>query len=336
VPASFVYDAAGRRSRKTINGLPTDFLYDAMNPIQEHSGSTTTDRLTGLSMDEYFRESDATNTAFVIGDALGSVLAITDGSGNLSTIYTYEPFGATTATGTATPPSHDFTGRESDAIGMKYYRARYYHPVRQRFMSEDPIGLGAGDTNFYAYVRNNPVMYVDPTGLCDDPGGLGLRYCIDRFISARSTIGFWGDNRRPVGSGPNTYRMRITVSEEGIKCRLGDTAPWVGPWRQGIRGAEVHGIIPRPLGGRKIFFHCEGWNGWTGPGLSPGPIVTIGTIVEDARGNVLSISLGGTPYPAAEVWQYGSAGGQPVLLGQYPASGTSPWNLNLIGPIPLR
>ena len=40
VSAGFVYDAAGRRSRKTINGTSTDFLYDARNPVQEQSGST--------------------------------------------------------------------------------------------------------------------------------------------------------------------------------------------------------------------------------------------------------------------------------------------------------
>lgn len=100
-------------------------------------------------------------------------------------------------------------------------------------------------------------------------------------------------------------------------------------------GGSALGVIPRPLGGRRIFFHCEGWNGWTGPGLSPGPIVTIGAIVEDSEGHVISVTLDGTPYPAAEVWQYGGGSG-PVLLGQYSASGSSPWNLNTLGPLPLR
>ena len=39
VPASFVYDATGRRARKTINGTVTDFLYDGVNSIQEVSGA---------------------------------------------------------------------------------------------------------------------------------------------------------------------------------------------------------------------------------------------------------------------------------------------------------
>jgi RHS repeat-associated protein len=46
----------------------------------------------------------------------------------------------------------------------RYYRARYYHPGLQRFISEDPIGFGGGDFNLYAYVFNDPILSNDPTG----------------------------------------------------------------------------------------------------------------------------------------------------------------------------
>ena len=46
-----------------------------------------------------------------------------------------------------------------------FYRARYYHPELQRFVSEDPIGFAAGDANLYAYVRNDPANFTDATGL---------------------------------------------------------------------------------------------------------------------------------------------------------------------------
>jgi len=57
------------------------------------------------------------------------------------------------------------TGRENDGTGLYYYRARYYSPTLQRFISEDPIGFAGGDVNFYAYVGNNPIRYIDPRGL---------------------------------------------------------------------------------------------------------------------------------------------------------------------------
>ena len=50
-------------------------------------------------------------------------------------------------------------------VGLKYYRARYYHPGLQRFISEDPIGFAGGEVNLYGYVRNNPLMFIDPLGL---------------------------------------------------------------------------------------------------------------------------------------------------------------------------
>lgn len=45
------------------------------------------------------------------------------------------------------------------------YRARYYDPIRGRFVGEDPIGLLGGDLNLYAYVGGTPVTHTDPFGL---------------------------------------------------------------------------------------------------------------------------------------------------------------------------
>jgi len=41
----------------------------------------------------------------------------------------------------------------------------YYDASTGRFLSPDPIGLRGGDTNFYRYVKNNPIRYSDPSGL---------------------------------------------------------------------------------------------------------------------------------------------------------------------------
>jgi RHS repeat-associated protein len=66
-----------------------------------------------------------------------------------------------------------FTGEQYDArardvrlidadTGLYYLRARYYDPEIGRFLGQDPIPA----VNLYAYVGNNPVNYVDPSGLC--------------------------------------------------------------------------------------------------------------------------------------------------------------------------
>jgi len=46
--------------------------------------------------------------------------------------------------------------------GQYYLRARYYNPVIGRFLQEDTY-YGDG-LNLYAYCRNNPVRYYDPSG----------------------------------------------------------------------------------------------------------------------------------------------------------------------------
>ena len=51
-----------------------------------------------------------------------------------------------------------------DGTGLYYYRARYYSPTHQRFVSSDPIGLSVG-LNIYSYVYNIPLRWTDPNGL---------------------------------------------------------------------------------------------------------------------------------------------------------------------------
>jgi RHS repeat-associated protein len=170
--ASFGYDGVARRRTKTINGTRTDFLYDGLNPVQEKDGAAVLANLvTGLGIDEFFTRTDVTGARHLLSDALGSVIALSDSGGAVQTEYAYEPFGRTTLTGATSPNSFQYTGRERDGTGPYYYRARYYHPGLQRFISEDPFGFAGGDWNLYAYVRDNPVRYRDPLGLCvtDDP-----------------------------------------------------------------------------------------------------------------------------------------------------------------------
>ncbi|MEM7595895.1 MAG: RHS repeat-associated core domain-containing protein, partial [Cyanobacteria bacterium P01_A01_bin.83] len=58
-----------------------------------------------------------------------------------------------------------YTGREFDSeTGNYYYRARYYDSDTGLFISTDPIGFAAGDSNLYRYVGNSPLIYTDPYG----------------------------------------------------------------------------------------------------------------------------------------------------------------------------
>jgi RHS repeat-associated protein len=78
----------------------------------------------------------------------------------------YDSFGKITAQTNANVDFRfGYTGREFDEeTGLYYYRARYYDAATGRFISEDPMGFGAGDSNLYRYVGNSATNYTDPTG----------------------------------------------------------------------------------------------------------------------------------------------------------------------------
>jgi RHS repeat-associated protein len=163
--ASFTYDAFVRRTSKTIAGTGTQFLYDGLNPVQELQANTPNANLLTGSLDEYFTRTDSSNNvSTLLTDTLGSTIGLVGPAQSIGTSYTYQPFGATTAGGAANGSSFQFTGRENDGTGLYFYRARYYSPTFQRFVSQDPIGFAAGDPNLYGYALSNPVTLKDPSG----------------------------------------------------------------------------------------------------------------------------------------------------------------------------
>jgi RHS repeat-associated protein len=123
----------------------------------------------GSSTDElvaaWMKDADGKLNPFLFHhDQVNSVSAVSGHNGTTLQSTTYSAFGSTRATTGTSPNWLKYTGREDDGTGLYYYRARYYDPVLGRFVSEDPMGFGAG-VNFYAYANNNPVNFNDPMGL---------------------------------------------------------------------------------------------------------------------------------------------------------------------------
>jgi RHS repeat-associated protein len=102
------------------------------------------------------------------GNQLGSaVLELDDASGVL-TYEEYFPFGATSyqavTSQTDLPKRYRYTGREHDTENdLAYHGARYYAPWLGRWTACDPEGTQDGP-NLYCYVRNRPIVAVDPNG----------------------------------------------------------------------------------------------------------------------------------------------------------------------------
>ncbi len=169
IDIAYRYDALDRRIASTVNGLRTAIAYDGQNAWTDYdaNGNAISRYLFGDAADEILaRSRPGEGVVWHLADRLGTVHDLVSAAGQVVNHVTYGAFGAVLAeTNPAAADRFKFTGREWDGVtGLYYYRARYFDPETARFISEDPIGFDAGDSNLYRYVGNSPANGTDPTG----------------------------------------------------------------------------------------------------------------------------------------------------------------------------
>jgi RHS repeat-associated protein len=166
--AQYKYDPFGRRIEKNVNGAITRYAYDGPNVLLEYDGSGNIKAryLHNLAIDDPLAVEQNGQIYYYHKDGLGSIVSMTDQTGQVVQTYEYDSFGNISSRTGNIPNPFTYTGREYDEeTALYYYRARYYDPKAGRFITRDPIGFAGGDVNLYRYVQNNPVTWVDPMGL---------------------------------------------------------------------------------------------------------------------------------------------------------------------------
>jgi len=177
----FLYSAEGKRIRKIADkGTTADttyYIYDGMNVVVELNGSLNKKTSYGyIGAMLVMVEDEADNKHYYSHDGLGSIIAIYDASGNYVNVYMYDEFGNFLQKTENISNSYYYTGQEFDKwSGLYNLRNRYYNASLGRFTQLDPIVdlLGVEnmqEINGYTYVANNPMILVDPFGLCGEDG----------------------------------------------------------------------------------------------------------------------------------------------------------------------
>ncbi|USN45507.1 MAG: hypothetical protein H6502_00010 [Candidatus Woesearchaeota archaeon] len=112
---------------------------------------------------------DGADISFFHYDHLGNVRAMTNGAGDVVYSASYTPFGGLLDE-EVVEVENDLTyaAKEFDRdSGLLNFGARHYSPLLGRFMSADSFEgsvVNPQSLNRYAYVLNNPMNLVDPTG----------------------------------------------------------------------------------------------------------------------------------------------------------------------------
>ncbi len=230
---SYSYDALGRRTGKTVRGAGEPaametFVYDGDQiAMRFEDGELTNRYLYAPVVDQVLADeqvdptSAAANVVWPLTDNLGSVRDLVDysTSDDRSRVVNHITYGAygevRTETASAVDHIFGFTGRETDEESdLNFHRARYYDPRLGQFISEDPLGFAAGDTNLRRYVKNDPTNKVDPTGLYDQDVHFYMNYYMARYLGLNRPTLWMNSQGRPMSEALVLAYMATRVDYE--------------------------------------------------------------------------------------------------------------------------
>ena len=175
----FGYDALGRRTFKEQAGSRTDFFWAGMQIVGAQCGEQVTEYLLASYVPMIVWT--GSRAYHVVTNELGLPLEYLDANGRVVWTGNFDPWGnLLDETGDPVANPFRFPGQYADPeIPFVYNTFRYYDPIAGRYISPDPLGLGAG-FNLYRYCAN-PLNFIDPLGLtCGISAGTHSVYVLEK------------------------------------------------------------------------------------------------------------------------------------------------------------
>lgn len=187
--SSFSYDGANHRLKATRAGTANKYVYDASGNLLAEEDGNGNILMYFIYGKGFLAWVDSSGNVYCYHfDGNGNTVAVTDVNQKVVNKYSYSPYGLVEGRFELKPQPFTYVGQYGvydESGGIYYMRARYYDANAKRFISEDPKGLDGGDTNLYAYVKNSPLMRIDPLGMC----GLQEDYLGDALTAVAALAG---------------------------------------------------------------------------------------------------------------------------------------------------
>ena len=251
---SFTYDALGRRTEKTYEGITTHFVWDGNVPLHEwqeiSSDTEKADIITWLFEQDTFipaAKLAANGESFsIVSDYLGTPLQAFDNNGNKVWEQELDIFDRKKRKNSNNSSFIPFKyqGQYEDVeTGLYYNRFRYYDSCTGNYISQDPIRLNSRMYNFYSYVSN--------TNHTIDIFGLDWNYVL---VNSKEETYYHGRASEQQKLQDVARRHAGTQGKDGVRFGEGDTLKRKTPINTDydiVRGIEQRGISENKLLGRR-------------------------------------------------------------------------------------